>query len=494
MNPRAASFSRTCFLSVLPVLFPFFSNARLDPGVSFFNFGEFGKVTLYTPAQAPNGVVLFISGDGGWQNEVPGMAQSLCNMGAVVAGVNLPHYLKNVSQNKCFYPAGDFEELSKQVQQRVHLPDYRIPLLAGHSSGATMVYVMLAQAPAGTFAGGISLGFCPDLEGTKEPCKGNGLHSFAITKPAPGWMLEPDAGLSTPWYLLHGEIDKCCDFSTARKFAEKIPAAHLVALPATGHGFSIAKNWMPRFREAYLNILQTQLPARPGEGQMATAGNATWRGAPSPVATALSDLPLVISNATGSAVDNTMAVFISGDGGWKDFDQNICNGLASKGIPVAGLNALKYFWTARTPESASQDLDRILRDYESQWGRQNVVLIGYSFGAEVMPFLFNRLPDEQKKRVKAIALLSPGEKADFEFHISSWLNQSSDKAKPVAPELEKMYDYRLLFLFGSDENTAWLKPMIKGNFQIKTFEGGHHYGGNTAAISDAIAGFLKQGT
>ncbi len=491
MNPQAASFARICFLFVFPVLFPLFSDAQQDPGVSFFNFGEFGKVTLYTPSQTPNGVVLFISGDGGWQNEVLEMARSLRDMGAVVAGVNLPHYLKNVSQNKCFYPAGDFEELSKQVQQRVHLPSYQLPVLAGHSSGATMVYVMLAQAPAGTFAGGISLGFCPDLEGTKEPCKGNGLRSFAITKPAPGWMLEPDAGLSTPWYLLHGEIDKCCDFSTTQKFAEKIPSAHLVALPTTGHGFSIAKNWMPRFKEAYLKILQTRTPAHEGGEQMAAVHNTHWEITPATAATALSDLPLIVTNATGGAVNNTMAVFVSGDGGWKDFDQNICNGVASRGIPVAGLNALKYFWTARTPESASQDLNRVLQQYESQWSRQDVVLIGYSFGAEVMPFLFNRLPDDQKKRVKAIVLLSPGEKADFEFHISSWLNQSSDKARPVAPELEKMYSYRLLFLFGSDENTAWLKPMIKGNFQIKTLEGGHHYGGNTAAISDAITGFLK---
>ena len=475
------------------LLLPVTASAQQDPGVSFFNYGAFGTVTMYAPSQLPRSVVLFLSGDGGWQNHVLNMARALREAGALVAGVSLPRYLKNVKDGKCFYPAGDFEELSKQVQQRAHLPAYQIPILAGYSSGATVVYAMLAQAPAGTFAGGISLGFCPDLEGTKEPCKGNGLHCFPITKPAAGWMLEPDETLAVPWYLLQGETDKCCDFGTARTFAEKIPAAHLFAVPATGHGFAVDRNWMPHLKEAFLKIASAQNPVVPAVGnQEETCGSqASVRTGLPPVPANLSDLPLTFTSAGVGTVHDAAAVFISGDGGWKDFDQHICDGLASAGMPVAGLNALKYFWTARTPEGASQDLNRILESCEHEWNKQKIVLIGYSFGADVMPFLFNRLSDDQKKRIKEIVLLSPGEKADFEFHVSSWLSQNSDKAKPLAPELEKMYNYRLMFLFGSDENTSWLKPLTKGIFQITTLEGGHHYGGNTEAISHIILDYLK---
>lgn len=205
----------------------------------------------------------------------------------------------------------------------------------------------------------------------------------------------------------------------------------------------------------------------------------------------LSDLPLTITNATGNEFSSTMAVFISGDGGWKDLDQKICNGLASKGIPVAGLNALKYFWKARTPEGASWDLARILQTYEQAWGKNEVILIGYSWGAEVMPFLFNRLSDEQKTRVKRIILLSPGDKTAFEYHLSFLVNQNGTNASRVVPELEKMYNYKTLFLFGSEESTAWVKSLIKGNFQLNMLKGGHHYNGDATLICENICTFLK---
>lgn len=205
----------------------------------------------------------------------------------------------------------------------------------------------------------------------------------------------------------------------------------------------------------------------------------------------LSDLPLTITAATGNNFSDIMGVFISGDGGWKDFDQKICNGLASNGIPVAGLNALKYFWKARTPEGASWDLSRILQAYEQTWGKKEVVLIGYSWGAEVLPFLFNRLSDEQKKRVKGIVLLSPADKTVFEYRVVFLLHQNGGNASLVAPELKKMYNYRTLFIFGSDENTSWVKPLLKDNFQIKTLKGGHHYNGDTGLVSEAIGKFLN---
>jgi len=39
-----------------------------------------------------------------------------------------------------------------------------------------------------------------------------------------------------------------------------------------------------------------------------------------------------------------------------------------------------------------QDLTRILRHYLPAWNRQKVVLVGYSMGADVLPFLISRLP------------------------------------------------------------------------------------------------------
>ena len=52
--------------------------------------GRFTDVTLYRPHGAVNSFVLFLSGDGGWNQGVVGMAEALADEGALVAGISVP--------------------------------------------------------------------------------------------------------------------------------------------------------------------------------------------------------------------------------------------------------------------------------------------------------------------------------------------------------------------------------------------------------------------
>jgi len=47
-------------------------------------FGRFGKVTLYCETSHPSQVVLFVSGDGGWNLGVIDMAKALTSLNALV--------------------------------------------------------------------------------------------------------------------------------------------------------------------------------------------------------------------------------------------------------------------------------------------------------------------------------------------------------------------------------------------------------------------------
>ena len=40
-----------------------------------------------------------------------------------------------------------------------------------------------------------------------------------------------------------------------------------------------------------------------------------------------------------------MAVIYSGDGGWRDIDKDIAGALQAQGIPVVGVDSLRYFWS-----------------------------------------------------------------------------------------------------------------------------------------------------
>ena len=89
---------------------------------------------------------------------------------------------------------------------------------------------------------------------------------------------------------------------------------------------------------------------------------------------------------------------MSGDGGWAGLDQDVAAALSAKGIPVVGLDSLRYYWTARTPDGLAADTDRIVRYYLAHFGKRRVLLIGYSQGADVLPFAVNRLPAATRAR------------------------------------------------------------------------------------------------
>ena len=150
--------------------------AWAGPPTETFNVPGFGQVALYAPPGTPSEVVLFISGDGGWNLGVVPMAEALRDLGALVAGIDIRAFMKTLEASSgCAYPAGALEGLSRTVQLRRKLPEYKRPILVGYSSGATLVYAALAAAPPETFAGAISLGFCPDLEINRPVCQQGGL-------------------------------------------------------------------------------------------------------------------------------------------------------------------------------------------------------------------------------------------------------------------------------------------------------------------------------
>jgi type IV secretory pathway VirJ component len=349
------------------------------------SFSSFGNVFVYSARPVPSRVALFISGDGGWNRGVVDMARQLASLDSLVIGTDINRYLKNLSQGReqCSYVAGDLEELSKFVQQKLEYPQYITPMLVGYSSGATLAYAALAQAPANTFAGAISLGFCPELTGAKPPCRGSGLEWTRDPKRT-GFALRPVKNLEKPWIALQGEVDQVCASATTRAYVQQVPLGQFVLLPKVGHGFGVQSNWMAQFKQAFTNV----------------AGAVAVQAEPSVVS--VSDLPLIEVPADSAAQSDILAVHLTGDGGWGVTDRGLAQALAGHGIPVVGLNSLQYFWKRRSPEAAAADLDRLIQHYLTAWNKRRAIIIGYSFGADVLPFMLNRLPADTLRHVDLI--------------------------------------------------------------------------------------------
>lgn len=199
----------------------------------------------------------------------------------------------------------------------------------------------------------------------------------------------------------------------------------------------------------------------------------------------ISDLPLTLVPATGSQ-NATLALLMTGDGGWAGIDQEVSRVLAARGVPVVGFNTLKYFWQQRTPQEVAAAVTRVLRHYMDDWHRDRLVLIGYSFGADVMPFVISRLAPDLRQRITSVSLLGLSEYASFEVHVADWLPGVSSKDSPVLPELAKLRDLRVLCVYGEGEKDT-LCPRISSNgIRALRVGTGHHFGGNYDEIADAI--------
>jgi type IV secretory pathway VirJ component len=430
-------------------------------------YSRFGTVTVYRPPGPPSRVALFVSGDGGWNLGVVDMARALVAEDTLVIGIDIRRYLASLesASEKCSYPAADFEGLSHFVQKKLDLPRYFPPVLVGYSSGATLVYAIAAQAPPGTFRAAISMGFCPDLPLTHPLCRGSGL----AWKPGPhgkGFSFLPARSLGTEWIAFQGTIDRVCDAAAVQSFVKEVgPSANLVLLPKVGHGFSIQRNWMPQLRAAFTSSTESPPVARPLPDD-------------------IRELPVVEVPSVRPGGD-TLAVLVSGDGGWAGLDRGLSASLSEQGIPVVGLDSLQYFWRARSPEESGKDLDRLLRHYLRSWGKTRAILIGYSLGADVLPFLARRLSPEMLARVSRIALLGPGRQAEFEFHVTDWL-VSSKSGRPVLPEVEELRGPDMVCVYGVEEEGSLCPALDPKRVRVVSLSGGHHFDGNYTALARVV--------
>lgn len=440
-------------------------NIRLSAQETF-TYGGFGKLTMYQPKSPPSSLVLFVSGDGGWQFGVINMAKFLAQQGALVAGVDAKHFAAYMARQKkdCYYPAADFEQLSMALQKKYKFASYQKPILVGYSYGATLIYGLIAQAPAGTFKGGIALGFCPDIDLRKPLCKGSGLPSH-ILKPGKSYYLDKVEKLAAPFIALNGVKDQTCPFNATATFLKGMENAELVTLPKVGHGFSIADNWLPQFKTAYLKIL--------GPSQKNPSFSALK-----------TEMPIQLVEP--KTYTNELMFMISGDGGWTSFDQDLANTFVAKGLKVIGLDAQKYFWNAKTPEQTATEIAKILAYYQEKEPSIKFSIMGYSFGACVAPFIVNRLPEQIKKATKTVALLSPDDRADFEIHVADMLSLSSDNEPyDVVAELRKT-SVKKLCIFGSDEDKETMAKFRNSGAALETLPGGHHFDNDYNAIVEKV--------
>ncbi|MBD0377100.1 MAG: hypothetical protein ICV51_15915 [Flavisolibacter sp.] len=184
-------------------------------------------------------------------------------------------------------------------------------------------------------------------------------------------------------------------------------------------------------------------------------------------------------------ISKPLILYITGDGGFNSFSTAFMNELNKSGYAVVALDAKTYFWKKKKAEEAASDVERLMNNYLRAWNHKNFFVIGYSFGADVAPFILSRLSAELYNRCTHLVLMSPSPTTDFEAKVVNMMGFGLQGKERVPPEINKL-NKPILFLFGKEEKDFPLQQITAPNKQVVILEGGHRYDGNAGTISNHI--------
>ncbi|MDR3509387.1 MAG: AcvB/VirJ family lysyl-phosphatidylglycerol hydrolase [Caulobacteraceae bacterium] len=208
-------------------------------------------------------------------------------------------------------------------------------------------------------------------------------------------------------------------------------------------------------------------------------------GAGGQVAGAQDQLP-VFAYPARAAPGGALVIFYSGDNGWSKADRGFARALVAQGDAVVGVDSLRYFLTPKSSSGAAGDLTTIIRRYGGQWGRQRVVLAGYSFGASALPLIAQGLPNDVRRRVVAIALVGPDHYARLVFRPYHWLDLAWPGSTPLASAVDSLGDVPVTCIQGAADTDGACSLLAGRGARSVTVPGGHRYKGAYVAVAQAI--------
>ena len=180
-----------------------FSSADAAAVPSLIETGtRLGDVRLFESEETPKELVFLFSDREGWNDRMGAAATDMAARDVAVVGVDLKRYLQALADSgdqDCHYLDSDIEQLSKQLQSKLGIAQYRWPIMAGIGAGGVLAYGAAAQAPDATIAGALVLDPQPSLDTRLPLCAGApasrlapGSFGYGPMPDMPGWLRVAD--------------------------------------------------------------------------------------------------------------------------------------------------------------------------------------------------------------------------------------------------------------------------------------------------------------
>jgi type IV secretory pathway VirJ component len=205
---------------------------------------------------------------------------------------------------------------------------------------------------------------------------------------------------------------------------------------------------------------------------------------------AVGALPITELPAT---TGNTLALFWSGDGNWKELVSEVSNALVARGVAVVGVGSRSWLTSGKDKQldDLVRDSEAMLRWYLAHWHKERILLLGYSRGAGFQSLLYERLPADLRERVVGVGLLGAEHTASFEFHL---LDLVKTTARPtdiaIKPALDRLTGAKVVCVYGATESDTVCPELDARRTTGVRRAGDHHFDRDYPAIAnDLLSGF-----
>lgn len=181
-----------------------------------------------------------------------------------------------------------------------------------------------------------------------------------------------------------------------------------------------------------------------------------------------------------------LVLYLTGDGGYNTFSEQLCKRIAGSGYTVAAINSRKYFLKKRSVGQLVADISETLYRLMAKGHTNRFYLVGYSFGADAVPFLANGLDTLLTRQLRGIVLLEPSQTTDLKIHISDLLGRSNVKrSMDVVAEINKIKHTKTVIILGKEGADFPIDQIYGPHFETKMLDGGHDFAKKWDVVAQA---------
>lgn len=170
--------------------------------------------------------------------------------------------------------------------------------------------------------------------------------------------------------------------------------------------------------------------------------------------------PFVSMPAQGTTHEERYAaVLLSGDMGLHSgLGGQLATRLAEHGIATVGVNSLDYFKVRRTPQEVSSMLADAMHRAMALGHTDRVVVLGQSFGSDMVHVGLEHLPPEIRRHVALVVLTVPTRTVFLRVSPLEWLDETAPDAPAIA-SARKLDWVPVVCIRGRDEQDS-LCPLL----------------------------------